>query len=155
MERQEGLDAALAAHSTNWALARLAPLERSLLRLALYEIESGLTPPEVAIDEAVRLARRYSTDAAGALVNGILGAIAREREAQSRDVAHGYDEAPPEVGDAPSEAGGVPPEAGDAPPEATGALPEAGDAPPEAGEAAPKAGQAPDTADDGKERERG
>ena len=51
-----------------------------MLRLALYEIESGLTPPEVAIDEAVRLARRYATDEAGALVNGILGAIVRERE---------------------------------------------------------------------------
>jgi N utilization substance protein B len=79
MERQEELDAVLAAHSTNWPLERLAPLERSILRLALFEIESGLTPPEVAIDEAVRLTRRYATDEAGALVNGILGAIARER----------------------------------------------------------------------------
>jgi N utilization substance protein B len=79
MERQDGLDAVLGAHSTNWPLERLAPLERSVLRLALYEIESGLTPPEVAVDEAVRLARRYATDEAGALVNGILGAIVRER----------------------------------------------------------------------------
>jgi N utilization substance protein B len=79
MERQSELDAVLAAHSTNWPLERLAPLERSVLRLALFEIESGLTPPEVAIDEAVRLTRRYATDEAGALVNGILGAIARER----------------------------------------------------------------------------
>ena len=79
-ERRDELDATLAAHSTDWPLERLAPLERSVLRLALYEIESGLTPPEVAIDEAVRLARRYSTDEAGALVNGILGAVARERQ---------------------------------------------------------------------------
>ena len=55
MERQDELDATLAAHSTNWPLERLAPLERSVLRLALFEIEAGLTPPEVAIDEAVRL----------------------------------------------------------------------------------------------------
>jgi transcription antitermination protein NusB len=81
MERQDELDAILSAHSTNWPLARLAPLERSILRLALYEMEAGVTPPEVAIDEAVRLARRYATDEAGALINGILGAIAREREA--------------------------------------------------------------------------
>jgi N utilization substance protein B len=79
MERQEELDAVLTAHSTNWPLTRLAPLERSVLRIALFELETGLTPPEVAIDEAVRLARRYATDEAGALVNGILGAIARER----------------------------------------------------------------------------
>lgn len=78
IERQDDLDAALGRHSTNWPLERLAPLERSVLRLALFEFDSGLTPPEVAIDEAVRLARRYATDEAGALVNGILGAIVRE-----------------------------------------------------------------------------
>ena len=79
LKHQDELDAVLAAHSTNWPLARLAPLERSVLRLALFEIDSGMTPPEVAIDEAVRLTRRYATDEAGALVNGILGAIVRER----------------------------------------------------------------------------
>ena len=45
------------------------------------EIESGVTPPEVAIDEAVRFAKRYATDEAGSFVNGVLGAIQREREA--------------------------------------------------------------------------
>jgi len=75
------LDDELAAHSSSWPLSRIAPLERSILRLALFEIRSGETPPEVAIDEAVRLARRYATDEAGALVNGILGAIQRERAA--------------------------------------------------------------------------
>ncbi len=104
LRRAVELDATLAAHSTNWALDRLAPLERSVLRLALYEIEEGLTPPEVAIDEAVRLARRYSTDEAGALVNGILGAIAREREA-----ANGRGPGSP---DAKSDDGGVPGEEG-------------------------------------------
>lgn len=79
MEGQDDLDVVLGKHSTNWPLERLAPVERSILRLALFEIDSGLTPPEVAIDEAVRLTRRYATDEAGALVNGILGAIARER----------------------------------------------------------------------------
>ncbi|HOT23193.1 MAG TPA: transcription antitermination factor NusB [Thermoleophilia bacterium] len=81
VQRLDDLDARLRGHATDWPLERLAPLERSVLRLALYELESGLTPPEVAIDEAVRLARRYASDEAGALVNGILGAIAREREA--------------------------------------------------------------------------
>jgi N utilization substance protein B len=93
MKRQDELDAELGAHSTNWALERLAPLERSVLRLALYEFDSGLTPPEVAIDEAVRLARRYSTDEAGALVNGILGAVARERRGSAHDEDAADDEA--------------------------------------------------------------
>jgi N utilization substance protein B len=81
-----GLDAELDAHSTQWPLSRIAPLERSILRLALHEIDSGETPPEVAIDEAVRLAKRYSTNEAGSLVNGILGAIARDRAGASGDV---------------------------------------------------------------------
>lgn len=74
-------DAAIGRHSRDWPVERLAPLERSVLRLAAYEIESGLTPPEVAIDEAVRLTKTYSTDAAASLVNGILGALLRERGA--------------------------------------------------------------------------
>jgi transcription antitermination protein NusB len=79
-EWQPGLDATLAAHATSWPLERMAPLERSLLRLALYEMEHGLVPAEVAVNEAVRLARRYSTDEAGVLVNGVLGAVLRDRE---------------------------------------------------------------------------
>jgi len=71
--RIEVLDELISANSDKWPLERLAPLERNILRLALWEIESGESPPEVAIDEAVRLAKRYSTDEAGALVNGILG----------------------------------------------------------------------------------
>ena len=81
LAQREVLDAALAAHSTSWSLERMAPLERSILRLSLWEIESGVTPPEVAIDEAVRLAKRYATDEAGSFVNGVLGAIQRGREA--------------------------------------------------------------------------
>ena len=77
--RQDELDGELQAHSCHWPLSRMAPLERNVLRLGLYEMETGETPPEVAIDEAVRLAKRYSTDEAGALVNGILAGILRER----------------------------------------------------------------------------
>jgi N utilization substance protein B len=75
------LDASIGRHSRDWPVERLAPLERSLLRLALYEAARGIVPPEVAVDEAVRLTRRYSTDEAGALVNGILGGYLREKAA--------------------------------------------------------------------------
>ncbi len=77
---KEELDAELEAHSTGWPLDRVAPLERNILRLSLWEIQTEATPPAVAIDEAVRLAKRYSTDEAGAFVNGVLGAVARDRE---------------------------------------------------------------------------
>jgi N utilization substance protein B len=77
---REALDAELEAHSRGWALDRVAPLERSILRLALWEIRNDVSPPEVAIDEAVRLAKRYSTDEAGAFVNGVLGGCLRGTE---------------------------------------------------------------------------
>lgn len=77
---REELDAVLEAHSTGWPLDRVAPLERNILRLALWEIDTEATPPEVAIDEAVRLTKRYSTVEAGAFVNGVLGAVVRDRE---------------------------------------------------------------------------
>ena len=50
-----------------------------MLRIALHEIDAGHVPEEVAIDEAVTLAKRYATPEAGRLVNGILGRIVRER----------------------------------------------------------------------------
>ena len=76
---QETLDATLAKYARDWPLSRMAALERSVLRLGLYELEAGSAPPEVVVDEAVRLVRRYASDEAGALVNGILGAVLRER----------------------------------------------------------------------------
>ncbi len=84
LAEQDELDAVLERHSRDWPLSRMAPLERNVLRLALFELRGGVTPPEVAIDEAVRLAKRYATDQAGALVNGILGSIAREGGGEER-----------------------------------------------------------------------
>ena len=75
------LDALLAAHAKDWPPDRIAPLERSILRLALWEMRAGVPPPEVAVDEAVRLTRRYSTDEAGAFVNGVLGGVIRAGQA--------------------------------------------------------------------------
>lgn len=80
---REELDAVIAHHAKGWELERIAPLERNLMRVALWEIEHGEAPTEVAIDEAVELAKRYcGTDAPG-FVNGVLGAAAREREPAS------------------------------------------------------------------------
>jgi N utilization substance protein B len=61
-----------------WTADRLGTLERNVLRLALDELDRGEVPVEVAIDEAVTLAKRYASEDAGRLVNGILGRLARE-----------------------------------------------------------------------------
>ena len=81
---QEKLDETLTAYCRNWPLSRMAPLERSALRLGLFEMEGGETPAEVAIAEAVRLIKRYASREAGALVNGMLGAIHKERESDAK-----------------------------------------------------------------------
>jgi N utilization substance protein B len=62
-----------------WTADRLGAIERNVLRIALYELDGDDVPDEVAIDEAVTLAKRYATDDAARLVNGILGRIVRER----------------------------------------------------------------------------
>ena len=62
-----------------WTADRLGTIERNILRVALHELDGEEVPDEVAIDEAVNLAKRYATDDAARLVNGILGRIVRER----------------------------------------------------------------------------
>lgn len=76
------LDRRIDEATEGWPADRLGALERNVLRVGIYELEHGEVPTEVAIDEAVRLAKRYSSDEAGRLVNGILGRIAREKAAR-------------------------------------------------------------------------
>ena len=72
------LDARISAASTDWPADRLGTLERNILRIGVHELEEDEVPAEVAINEAVVLAKRYATEEAGRLVNGILGSIKRE-----------------------------------------------------------------------------
>ena len=81
VERHEELDARITAAADEWTADRLGALERNILRLAILELDRGTVPVEVAIDEAVSLAKRYSSEDAGRLVNGILGHIVKERTA--------------------------------------------------------------------------
>jgi transcription antitermination protein NusB len=79
---RDELDELIAKHSKGWTLERIAPLERNIMRVALYEsLHRDDIPVEVAIDEAVELAKEYcGTDAPG-FVNGVLGAALAERGA--------------------------------------------------------------------------
>ena len=71
------LDEKISDASEGWPADRLGALERNVLRIGVQELEQGDVPVEVAIDEAVSLTKRYASDEAGKLVNGILGRIAR------------------------------------------------------------------------------
>jgi transcription antitermination protein NusB len=75
------LDRRITAASTDWTADRLGAVERNILRIAVHELGGTEVPDEVAIDEAVTLAKRYATDDAARLVNGILGRIVREKAA--------------------------------------------------------------------------
>jgi len=75
------LDERITASAEGWTADRLGVVERNILRIAIHELETDEVPTEVAIDEAVTLAKRYASEDAGKLVNGILGRIAREEAA--------------------------------------------------------------------------
>ncbi|MDH5334547.1 MAG: transcription antitermination factor NusB, partial [Thermoleophilia bacterium] len=76
--RAEGLDSVISNASDEWPADRLGTLERNVLRIGVFELEEGTVPPEVAINEAVVLAKRYASEDAARLVNGILGRVQRE-----------------------------------------------------------------------------
>jgi transcription antitermination protein NusB len=74
---QPDIDAMLAAHSEGWTVHRMAVVDRTILRVAVQEIRSGV-PVAVAINEAVAAAKRLSTEDSGRFINGLLGRIARD-----------------------------------------------------------------------------
>jgi transcription antitermination factor NusB len=70
------LDAMIAAKAANWDLRRMAAVDRNILRVGAYELVYGSgVPPKTAVDEAVRLAKKYSTEESSAFVNGVLDKI--------------------------------------------------------------------------------
>lgn len=81
-ETRTELDAMISRYARGWSLDRIAPLERSILRVALYELlHRPDVPDEVAIDEAIESAKSFCGADAPAFVNGILGSVQRDRSA--------------------------------------------------------------------------
>jgi N utilization substance protein B len=78
VEQAPGLDERISSVSGDWPAKQLGTIERNILRIGVYELEQGTVPVEVAIDEAVSLAKRYASEDAGRLVNGVLGTLARQ-----------------------------------------------------------------------------
>lgn len=78
----ESLDAEIGAHARGWSIDRIAPLEKAIMRVALFEIHHrDDIPTPVAIDEAVSIAGRYCGADAPGFVNGVLSAASRETAA--------------------------------------------------------------------------
>jgi N utilization substance protein B len=78
---RESLDEAIGAASTGWRVERMPPVDRNVLRIALWELRTRPeVPVPVVISEAVRLVKTYSTARSGAFVNGVLSKLAVERD---------------------------------------------------------------------------
>ena len=78
-EKGEVINKLISRHAQNWRLERMSVIDRNILRIAVYELYyQDDVPASVAINEAVEIAKRYSTDDSGPFINGILDAMARE-----------------------------------------------------------------------------
>jgi N utilization substance protein B len=78
VEKAGEIDALISGHAEHWRLERMPAVDRNILRLAIYEMRHTETPAPVVIDEALELARRFSSEESVLFVNGVLDAIHRE-----------------------------------------------------------------------------
>ncbi|MDB4897935.1 MAG: transcription termination factor [Firmicutes bacterium] len=77
-ERREALDQVIAEFAKEWAVDRMAAVDRNILRMAIYEIKHQEDVPDgVAVDEAVELAKRFASAESSKFINGILGSVIR------------------------------------------------------------------------------
>src|SRR5215467_12360786 len=74
----EEIDARISRHAEHWRMERMPAVDRNILRLAVYEMTRGGTPAAVAIDEALELARKFSSEESVQFFNGVLDAVHRE-----------------------------------------------------------------------------
>ena len=78
VEKAAEIDALISGHAEHWRMERMPAVDRNILRLAIYEMRNTETPAAVVIDEALELARRFSTEESVHFVNGVLDAVHRE-----------------------------------------------------------------------------
>jgi transcription antitermination protein NusB len=80
VDKSGEIDALISSHAEHWRIERMPAVDRNVLRLAIYEMMAMDTPPPVAIDEAIELARRFSGEESVQFINGVLDAAKREIE---------------------------------------------------------------------------
>ena len=81
--RAAELDPIISLHAANWRIERMAAIDRAILRLALAELRTMSTPVKVVINEAVELAKKFSSEDASAFINGILDAAMKKSASES------------------------------------------------------------------------
>ena len=82
-EKLDQIDGAIGANATNWRLERIAATDRNLLRVAIYELMfQEDIPAQVAINEAVEIAKRYGSQDSPAFINGVLDAVQQSMQKQ-------------------------------------------------------------------------
>jgi transcription antitermination protein NusB len=85
IQRQKEIDREIQRHTKNWRLSRMAAVDRNILRLAVFELLSGgKTPETVIINEALEIAKKFSTNESAQFVNGILDSIKNELKARGQ-----------------------------------------------------------------------
>ncbi len=83
LARREEVDALIGEHSTDWRIERMSAVDRSILRLAVFEYLATDVPKKVVINEALEVAKRFSSDEAVQFINGVLDAVCRHIESGS------------------------------------------------------------------------
>lgn len=79
--KREEIDTVMGASAPQWPVDKIAPIDRNILRIGLYELLFGdrnAVPPKVALNEAIELAKTYGGDSSGKFINGVLGAVYRD-----------------------------------------------------------------------------
>lgn len=90
---QEEIDGLIAKYSENWVLERLPPIDRNILRIAIYEmVNEPSIPISVSINEAIELAKKYGSADSGKFVNGVLGHAAISLEERDKGLSNGEKE---------------------------------------------------------------
>lgn len=90
MQEKESIDPMIATHSTHWKIHRMAPVDKNILRLAVYELKHFPDIPlKVTLNEAIEIAKKYGTEESSSFINGVLDKIGKELKIES----------PPQVSD--------------------------------------------------------
>ncbi len=89
--QRDAIDEVIVRHAPAFPLAEMAPVDRNVLRLAIYEVlfDNRRAPLRVAINEAVEIAKGYGSESSGRFVNGVLGAVALEAAERNESANHG------------------------------------------------------------------
>jgi len=100
-EQRPTIDQWVERLAPQWPPRRQPAVDRNILRLAVWELTNTVTPPKVVIDEAIELAKHYSTENSGAFINGVLDSVLKEHEKLIAGTP------PPAAADAPAQDSGL------------------------------------------------